>query len=58
MSPPARFTLDATSRSSSVHLTGIAVDGFTAKERVSGTVGGGGPIVRLASRSGQIHIGH
>ena len=44
--------------SSSVHLTGIAVEGFTAKERVSGTVGGGGPIVRLASRSGQIHIGH
>ena len=58
LEPAARFTLDATSRSSSVHLTGVAVDGVTAKERVSGTVGGGGPIVRLASRSGQIHIGH
>ena len=58
MEPAAAFTLDATSRSSSVHLTGVAVEGFTAKERVSGTVRGGGPTVRLASRSGQIHIGH
>ena len=56
--PSAKFTLDATSRSSSVKVTGVAVDGVAAKERVSGTVGGGGPTVRLASRSGQIHIGH
>jgi hypothetical protein len=55
--PASRFTLEATSRSSSVKLVGVAVDGFTAKERVSGKVGGGGPTVRLASRSGQIHIG-
>jgi len=54
----AKFTLEATSRSSSVKVTGVSVDGFAAKERVSGTVGGGGPTVRLASRSGQIHIGH
>lgn len=56
--PSAKFTLEATSHSSSVRLTGISVDGFAAKERVSGKVGGGGPTVRLASRSGQIHIGH
>jgi DUF4097 and DUF4098 domain-containing protein YvlB len=56
--PSAKFTLEATSSSSSVRVTGISVDGFTAKERVSGKVGGGGPTVRLASRSGQIHIGH
>ena len=56
--PSAKFTLDATSSSSSVKVTGVPVDGFTAKERVSGKVGGGGPAVRLASRSGQIHIGH
>jgi DUF4097 and DUF4098 domain-containing protein YvlB len=56
--PAARFTLEASSRSSSVRLQGLAVDGVTAKERVSGTVGGGGPTVRLASRSGQIHLGH
>jgi len=57
LEPAARVTLEATSRSSSVQLRGVAVDGSAAKERVSGTVGGGGPIVRLASRSGQIHIG-
>jgi hypothetical protein len=56
--PSAKFTLDATSSSSSVKVTGVPVDGFAAKERVSGKVGGGGPAVRLASRSGQIHIGH
>jgi DUF4097 and DUF4098 domain-containing protein YvlB len=56
--PSAKFTLEATSRSSSVRLDGISVDGVTAKERVSGKVGGGGPTVRLATRSGQIHIGH
>ena len=55
--PAATFTLEATSRSSSVRLDGISVDGVTAKERVSGRVGGGGPTVRLATRSGQIHIG-
>jgi hypothetical protein len=41
-----------------VRVQGLTVDGSAAKERVSGTVGGGGPTVRLASRSGQIHIGH
>ena len=56
--PSAKFTLEATSGSSSVKVAGVSVDGFTAKERVSGKVGGGGPAVRLASRSGQIHIGH
>jgi len=55
--PSARFDLEATSRSSSARVQGLAVDGFSAKERVSGKVGGGGPMVRLESRSGQIHIG-
>jgi DUF4097 and DUF4098 domain-containing protein YvlB len=54
----ARFTLEATSSSSSVRVTGLTVDGTAVKGRVSGTVGGGGPTVRLASRSGQVHIGH
>jgi DUF4097 and DUF4098 domain-containing protein YvlB len=55
--PSAKFTLDATSSSSSVQLKGVTVDGVTEKGRASGTVGGGGPNVRLSSRSGQIHIG-
>jgi DUF4097 and DUF4098 domain-containing protein YvlB len=54
----ARFTLEATSRSSSVRVVGVKVDGVSEKGRVSGTVGGGGSTVRLATRSGQIHIGH
>ena len=56
--PSAAFTLEATSGSSSVRVTGLTVDGVTAKDRISGKVGGGGPAVRLASRSGQIRIGH
>ena len=56
--PSAKFTLEATSSSSDVRVAGLTVDGPSAKGRVSGAVGGGGPTVRLASRSGQIHIGH
>lgn len=52
----SKVTLDATSRSSSVRLDGFDVEGATSKGRVAGTVGGGGPTVRLASRSGQIRI--
>jgi hypothetical protein len=55
--PSARFTLEATSGSSSVRVAGVAVDGTVAKGQASGRVGGGGPRVRLASRSGQVHIG-
>jgi hypothetical protein len=53
----AKFMLEATSSSSSVQLKGVTVDGVSEKGRAAGTVGGGGPNVRLASRSGQIHIG-
>jgi DUF4097 and DUF4098 domain-containing protein YvlB len=57
--PSAKFMLEATSSTSDVKVAGLTVDGSTAtKGRVSGTVGGGGPTVRLSSRSGQIHIGH
>jgi len=56
--PSAKFTLEATSSTSDVHIKGLTVDGSAAKGRVSGAVRGGGPTVRLASRSGQIHIGH
>lgn len=56
--PSAKFTLEATSRSSDVHVNGVEVDGSSVKGRVAGTVGGGGPTVRLATRSGQVHVGH
>jgi DUF4097 and DUF4098 domain-containing protein YvlB len=55
--PAAKFTLEATSSTSDVKVAGLAVDGSQTKGRASGTVGGGGPTVRLASRSGQVHVG-
>jgi hypothetical protein len=53
----ARMLLDTTSRSGDVRLDGFTVDGSRSKGRVTGAVGGGGPTVRLASRSGSIRIG-
>jgi DUF4097 and DUF4098 domain-containing protein YvlB len=53
----SRVTLDATSSSGTVRVDGFSVDGSTSKGRVAGSVGGGGPTVRLASRSGSIRIG-
>jgi putative adhesin len=51
------FTLDARSDSSDVELDGFAVDGTTKKGVAAGTVRGGGPVVRAASRSGRIRVG-
>jgi len=52
----ARFTLDARSETSDVHLEGMTVAGDTAKGLVKGTVAGGGPTVMASSRSGRIRI--
>jgi hypothetical protein len=49
-------TLDATSRSSSVRVEGGSVDGTVSKGRASGAIAGGGPNVRLYSRSGSIRV--
>jgi hypothetical protein len=48
--------LDATSGSSSVQVQGATVDGAVSKGRVAGAIGGGGPTVRLYSRSGSIRV--
>lgn len=53
----ARFEVDAVSRSGSVRLEGLQVDGTIAKGRVAGTVAGGGPLVHVRSRSGSVRIG-
>jgi len=53
----ARLTLDAHSGSGSVSVEGAALQGSTSKGAASGTVGGGGPLVRASSRSGSIRIG-
>ena len=53
----AKLTLDARSGSGSVRVDGSSLQGATAKGSASGTVGGGGPLVRANSRSGSIRIG-
>jgi hypothetical protein len=53
----AALTLDARSGSGSVRVDGSALQGSTSKGSASGTVGGGGPLVRASSRSGSIRIG-
>ena len=52
-----RLTLDARSGSGSVLVEGAALEGSASKGAASGTVGGGGPLVRASSRSGSIRIG-
>jgi len=53
-SPP--LTLDATSGSGSVQVTGATVNGTVTKRAVNGSVGNGGPPLRISSRSGSIRI--
>ena len=50
------FTLDATTGSGSVDVTGSQVTGSTEKRAVRGSVNGGGPPVRVNSRSGSINV--
>jgi hypothetical protein len=52
----AGLTLEAGSRSGSVRADGVPVTGTVSKGRVSGIIGGGGPLVRLESRSGSIRV--
>ena len=50
------LTVDATTGSGSVKVDGGDVHGTVSKGRVSGTIGGGGPLVRVSSRSGSIRL--
>lgn len=53
----AALRLDAASGSSTnVHVVHPAFTGTSEKGRISGTIGTGGPPVRITSRSGQIHV--
>lgn len=52
----AAFRLDASSRSGSVSLDGAAVSGQSSKGKVEGTVAGGGPLLRVTTRSGSIRV--
>src|SRR5262245_12000221 len=53
-SPPV--TLDATTGSGSVRVDGAAVNGSVSKRAVNGTIGSGGPPIRLSTRSGSISV--
>ena len=55
--PRTAITVDAETGSGSIRLEGVAVTGTVTKRRVEGAVAGGGPAVRLDSRSGSIRVG-
>jgi hypothetical protein len=55
--PQAGFRVDAQSGSGSVHLNQpITMQGTLRRNHIEGTVGGGGPMLRLRTGSGGIHI--
>jgi hypothetical protein len=53
---PVNATLHATTGSGSVETPERMVTGSIEKRRVDGEIGSGGPVVRLASRSGSIRV--
>jgi hypothetical protein len=53
----ARLTLEARTGSGTVYVNGSSLQGSTSKSLASGTVGGGGPLMRATSQSGSIRIG-
>ena len=54
--PAAPITLDASSGSGSVKVIGGSVQGSVTKRKVVGSIAGGGPLVKVDSRSGSIVI--
>ena len=54
--PATPFSVQATSSSGSATLAGAEVQGSTSKRNVAGTIAGGGPLVRVNSRSGAVRI--
>jgi hypothetical protein len=54
--PAVPFTLDARSGSGSVKVVGASVQGTVSKRMVAGSIAGGGPHVRVTSRSGSVVV--
>ena len=50
------FNVDASNRSGTIDVAGAPVKGTVSKRQIAGTIGDGGPLVRVVSRSGSIHI--
>jgi hypothetical protein len=56
LGPATPFSLQATSGSGSATLVGAEIQGSASKRNVAGTIRGGGPLVRVISRSGAVRI--
>ena len=56
LDPGTPFSVQATSGSGSARVEGAHVQGTTTKRNVAGTIDGGGPLVRVDSRSGAVRI--
>lgn len=54
LDPAAPCSIDLSSGSGSVKIVGVRVQGSLARQKVTGTIGAGGPLVRATSRSGSI----
>lgn len=52
----AGYAVEASSRSGSVTVSGVTVDGTVSKRRVAGTIGSGGPLIAITSGSGSIRL--
>jgi hypothetical protein len=56
LDPATPFSLQAASGSGSATLVGAEIQGSASKRSVAGTISGGGPLVRVTSRSGAVRI--
>ncbi len=52
----ASVTVDLRSRSGSVSIAGVPMQGSVTKRRAAGSIGGGGPLLRVTSGSGSVRI--
>jgi len=52
----ASVTVDLRSRSGSVSIAGIPMQGSVSKRRAAGSIGGGGPLLRVTSGSGSVRV--
>jgi hypothetical protein len=50
------FNVDASNQSGTIALSGAPVKGTVSKRQIAGTIGSGGPLMRVVSRSGSIRI--
>jgi DUF4097 and DUF4098 domain-containing protein YvlB len=52
----AAATIDASTRSGSIHINNLQVSGTQERQRVQGAIGAGGPTVQITNSSGTIDL--